>query len=197
MYLRHLLSYLLKFSHGSRAEATSKQPSQEERKKHPARSRHQERRQRHQNHIKLCNAMTTSVLYNTTTTTTGAHPVASSSNAEIQQVTNDINAQQTRQNVITARVRRAGDFLVTSSCTRQSQTANQTTYYVDFNGRTCWEMYRQLRHQYADVYNNTPCYKVLYILDLDGQRHHTNNSFKNGYKKSRLTRWYILSSMMR
>ena len=72
-------------------------------------------------------------------------------------------------------------FLFTSSCTRQSRTAKQTAYYVDFNEPTSvgkctdsWDinMLQEL------VYNSTPCYRALCIPNLDGQRHHNNSSSK-------------------
>ena len=69
------------------------------------------------------------------------------------------------------------NFLVTSSCMLQSQTANQTTYYVDFRGRTsvgkCIDNFGINMVQEL-VYNCTPCYRQLYILNLDGQRQETS-----------------------
>ena len=106
---------------------------------------------------------------------------------EIQQLNNDLDAQQLLQDAVTARVRRVVNFLVTSSCIQQNQAANQTTYFVDFSDltpiRKCFDnsdinMLQEL------VYNNMPCYRALYIHNLDGQRCHNDNSFRSGYKTS-------------
>ena len=73
------------------------------------------------------------------------------------------------------------NFLVTSSCMLQSRTANQTTYYVDFRGRTlvgkCIDNFDVNMLQEL-VCNSTHCYRALRILNLDGQRHRNNSSFK-------------------
>ena len=79
----------------------------------------------------------------------------------------------------------------TSSRMLQSRVANQTTYFDDFNEPTsvgkCFDN-SDINMQQEPVYNSTPCYRASYILNLDGQKHHNNNSFKNGYKTSQHTR---------
>ena len=79
----------------------------------------------------------------------------------------------------------------TSSCMLPSRVASRTTYFDDFNGQTsdgkCFDnsdinMLQELG------YNSTPYYRALYILNNDVQRHHNNDSFRNGHKTSQHTR---------
>ena len=69
------------------------------------------------------------------------------------------------------------NFWVTSSCMLPSQTANQTTYYVNFRGRTsvvkCIDNF-DINMLQDLVYNSTTCYRALHIINLDGQKHHNN-----------------------
>ena len=80
---------------------------------------------------------------------------------------------------------------VTSSCMLPSQVANRTTYFVDFKGQTsdgkCLDN-SDINILQELVCNNTSYYRVLYIHNLDGQRHRNNESFRSGYKTSQLTR---------
>ena len=109
---------------------------------------------------------------------------------EIQQVTNDISAQQVLQDATTTQVRRAGELFGYLIMHGTNLVANQTTYFVDFSGPTsagkCFDnsdisMLQEL------VYNSTPCYRALYIHNFDGQRHH-NNNFRSGCTTFRHTR---------
>ena len=54
----------------------------------------------------------------------------------IQQVTQDLNAKSYFRMLLQQEYVEQVNFLATSSCMRQSPTANQTTYYVDFSEPT-------------------------------------------------------------
>ena len=113
---------------------------------------------------------------------------------DLQQAQRNLDAQYVLQDATTAAVRREGELLGSSPRTRRSPCparANQTTYFVDFKGPTsvgtCFDN-SDIRMQQDVVCSNTPCYRTLCIHNLDGQRHHNNSSFKNGYKTSLPTR---------
>ena len=69
---------------------------------------------------------------------------------EIQQVTNDLNAQQVLQDAATAQVRRAGELLgyLIMHATKPGSEPNNLLRRLQ-RTNIGWEMFRQLRHQYA------------------------------------------------
>ena len=111
---------------------------------------------------------------------------------EIQQATNDLNAQQLLQDATTTAVRRAGElfgYLIMHATKPGSEPNNLLRRLQRTN--VGWEMFRQLRHQYAAgarVQQYTLLQGIVHPQNLDGQRHHNNNSFRNGYKTSQHTR---------
>ena len=95
---------------------------------------------------------------------------------DLQQTQRDLDAQNVLQDATATAVCRAGELL---------------GYLIVHSTKpNSWEMLRQLTSVYSRSSCTTVhrCYRALYIHNLDGQRHHNNSNFKNGYKTSLPTR---------
>ena len=71
-------------------------------------------------------------------------------NGDLNQINNDLNAQQTLQDATTTGVRRAGEllgYLITCATKANSEANNLLHRRQQTN--IGWEMHRQLKHQYA------------------------------------------------
>ena len=110
---------------------------------------------------------------------------------EIQQATNDLNAQQVLQDATTTAVRRAGElfgYLIMHATKPGSEPNNLLRRLQRTN--IGWEMFRQLRHQYA-AGARVQQYTLLQGI-VHPQPRWTETSqqqqFQNGYKTSQHTR---------
>ena len=79
----------------------------------------------------------------------------------------------------------------TSSRMLTNWVASGTTYFDDFNGQTsdgkCFD--NSVINMLQELgCSSTPYSRALYILNLDGQRRHNDNSFRNGCRTSQHTR---------
>ena len=119
-----------------------------------------------------------------------AQPTATAMPTSIRSTTNSTHNKYFRM-LLQQECLEQVNSLVTSSRMPPSLTANQTIYYVNYNGQTsdgrCTDS-SDINMLQELVYNSTPCYRASCTHNLIGYRHCNNDSLKNRYKTSLPTR---------